>query len=188
MCGEYGEKLDRPHYHAMLFGCDFNDRVFYKTNKNGDKVDTSKLLDETWQLGFCTVGDVTQQSARYVAGYVTKKISGEPKDDWYMGRVPEYGRGSNGIGLDYLVKFGSQWMNTDLLLLMVLSIVFRVIMMRSIRRLTVCILTLVKDERILDARGRPVDPNKDCRSFNRYKAVDTSKRAKLKLARRDYET
>jgi len=42
---------------------------------------------------------VTQQSARYVAGYVTKKISGEPKDDWYMGRVPEYGRGSNGIGL-----------------------------------------------------------------------------------------
>jgi len=161
---------------------------FTRPNKNGDKVDTSKLLDETWQLGFCTVGDVTQQSARYVAGYVTKKISGEPKDDWYMGRVPEYGRGSNGIGLDYLVKFGSQWMNTGFIVIDGSKYRIPRYYDEKYKALDGLHFDVVKDERILDARGRPVDPNKDCRSFNRYKAVDTSKRAKLKLARRDYET
>jgi len=48
---------------------------------------------------------------------------------------------SNGIGLDYLVKFGSQWMNTGFIVIDGSKYRIPLIMMRSIRRLTVCILT-----------------------------------------------
>lgn len=113
MCGEYGGRTARPHYHAILFGCDFPDRRYYKTNSNGDRLDVSQSLEETWELGLCTVGDVTYQSASYVAGYVQQKIVGLAKDDYYMGRKPEYGLGSNGLGKDYVRKYGNKLLELD---------------------------------------------------------------------------
>lgn len=187
MCGEYGDMKDRPHYHAMLFGCDFNDKVKYKKNANGDWLYTSKLLEDTWQLGFCTIGDVTQQSCRYVAGYVTKKITGAVAPDYYGDRLPEYGRGSNGLGLEYLRQFGHQWMTTGFIVID--GSKYRIPRYYDIkfRELDALAHDVVKDKRILNARDRPVDENKDCRTFNRYQAVDISKRAKLKSRSRDYE-
>lgn len=76
MCGEYGEKTFRPHYHACIFGHDFDDKQYYATNKNGDKLFTSPTLEKLWPYGFSTIGAVTFESAAYVARYVVQKITG----------------------------------------------------------------------------------------------------------------
>lgn len=82
MCGEYGDDRSRPHFHACLFGIDFDDREFLKVTKAGSRIYTSKVLDSVWtdkgggSIGFATVGDVTFDSAGYVARYVMKKRLG----------------------------------------------------------------------------------------------------------------
>lgn len=97
-CGEYGEKLGRPHYHACLFGHDWIDKIPFKENKNGDMLYTSKRLDDLWTdpisgeaLGFCTTGDVTFQSAAYCARYIMKKINGDQSEKHYERMDPETG-------------------------------------------------------------------------------------------------
>lgn len=77
-CGEYGDKLGRPHYHAILFGIQFEDLKEYKYY-NGNMLYTSDILSKIWGKGFVTVGDVTFESAAYVARYVLKKINGKDK-------------------------------------------------------------------------------------------------------------
>jgi hypothetical protein len=70
MCGEYGDKFKRPHFHAILFGQNFHDR------KNMGRVDTSDTLTRLWAKGFTTVGNATHQSAGYIARYTVKKQYG----------------------------------------------------------------------------------------------------------------
>ena len=111
-CGEYGDKNNRPHYHAIWFNLFFNDRVKYKQNDNGDWIYTSEKLDNIWKLGKCTVGDVTFQSARYVAQYVMKKVTGDQAQHHYqrfneltgswVRIAPEFVTMSNGIGEKWL--------------------------------------------------------------------------------------
>jgi hypothetical protein len=72
-CGSYLEGPGRPHYHAILFGYDFNDKEMY-SNKNGYPLYISDELTRTWQRGLATVGTVTFDSCAYVARYVMKKI------------------------------------------------------------------------------------------------------------------
>lgn len=82
-CGEYGPKFGRPHYHAILFGFDFPDRQYLMT-KNGHRLYTSEMLDCAWQSrGFSTVGNVTFESAAYVARYIMKKVTGDQASDHY---------------------------------------------------------------------------------------------------------
>lgn len=71
-CGEYGDTLYRPHYHALLFGHRPNDLVKFFV-KNGMTTYLSASLEKVWQLGFVTVSEVTLASAAYVAQYVLKK-------------------------------------------------------------------------------------------------------------------
>lgn len=105
-CGEYGDKLDRPHHHACLFGLDFPDKVLWSVRDNV-KLYRSKILENLWEFGHSTIGDVTFESAAYVARYCMKKITGDKADAYYAGRVPEYTTMSRrpGIGLDWLKKF-----------------------------------------------------------------------------------
>lgn len=77
MSGEYGEKDQRPHYHAILFGVRFADMVYLKKSPSGENLYTSATLDKLWGKGFTSVGNVTFQSAAYVARYVMKKVNGE---------------------------------------------------------------------------------------------------------------
>ena len=101
MCGEYGDELSRPHYHALLFGYDFQDKRFHKRIK-GNPSYTSSRLSELWGKGFCTIGAVTIESASYVARYILKKQKGKDARAHYMhtdtdtgeiiDRVPEYTR------------------------------------------------------------------------------------------------
>lgn len=90
MSGEYGGKTNRPHYHAILFGIDFHDRKYLKTTGAGEKLYTSDTLDNLWGLGFASVGNVTFESASYVARYVIKKMDGEKKNK-YERTNPETG-------------------------------------------------------------------------------------------------
>jgi hypothetical protein len=89
-CGEYGERLSRPHYHACLFGIDFHDRVPFGIT-NDIVTFTSQTLEKLWGKGFCTVGELTYESAAYTARYIMKKITGKKADEHYQ-VVDEYGQ------------------------------------------------------------------------------------------------
>ena len=86
--GEYGEKNDRPHYHAVIFNCNFSDR---KPLKGFKGLTTSETLNSIWGKGYSSIGDVTFESASYVAGYIQKKITGKLKDSHYAVIDPKTG-------------------------------------------------------------------------------------------------
>lgn len=113
-CGEYGEKNGRPHYHACLFGFDFPDKTLWKIS-NGHRLYVSESLQDLWPYGFSTIGDVTFESAAYVARYIMKKINGDLAEQRYFDRDtgevinPEYTTMSRrpGIGRGWLEKYMS---------------------------------------------------------------------------------
>lgn len=88
-CGEYGEQRERPHYHALMFNYDFGDKKLW-TIRRGNPLYTSEALEEAWQLGYCSVGALTYQSAGYVARYIMKKVTGGSSSAHYQGRKPEF--------------------------------------------------------------------------------------------------
>lgn len=71
-CGEYGEKFGRPHYHALIFNFDFDDKEPFFV-KNGHTNYTSDTLQALWPFGHSVVGELTYESAAYVSRYTTKK-------------------------------------------------------------------------------------------------------------------
>lgn len=82
-CGEYGESSGRPHYHACFFGLDFSDKVFY-SETGGNRLYTSKILDELWTHGECKIGSLSFESAAYVARYCLKKVTGGAAEAHYL--------------------------------------------------------------------------------------------------------
>lgn len=120
MAGEYGDQHGRPHFHACLFGCFFPDRVLYRELPSGSNLFTSAELEGYWPHGFSSVGDVTFESAAYIARYCMKKITGAPAKEHYslvhpdtgevIDRVPEFNRMSlkPGIGAGWLEKFHAE--------------------------------------------------------------------------------
>lgn len=116
--GEYTEGYWRPHFHALIFGFAFSDRKLFSRN-DGYPLYSSGRLDRLWGKGFCTVGDVSVQSAGYVARYAMKKVNGQNADVHYTrvdlrtGEVyqlpPEFAYMSNrpGVGADWFRRFSS---------------------------------------------------------------------------------
>jgi hypothetical protein len=92
-CGEYGEKNNRPHYHAIIFGMDFKDKELF-TVRDEIRLYTSEILSELWPHGFSTIGDVTFESCAYVARYVLKKQKGKNAEDHYIRWDPSTGEGT----------------------------------------------------------------------------------------------
>lgn len=107
-CGEYGERTRRPHYHAVVFGYDFEDKKFYDT-KGGNDVYTSDTLSRIWRNGNCLVGECTFESAAYVARYIVSKYATEDKYYTDNNIYPEFSRMSRkpGIGRDWYDRFKS---------------------------------------------------------------------------------
>lgn len=116
-CGEYGENLSRPHHHAILFNFDFLDKTYW-TTQNGHDLYRSETLEELWPFGYVLIGDVTIESAGYVARYTTKKVYGPDGYDHYCeldienGEIlsikePEYATMSRrpGIGKDWYDRY-----------------------------------------------------------------------------------
>ena len=115
-CGEYGDKYSRPHYHACLFNFDFSDKLLFRTTPQGNNLYISDKLNKLWPFGFATIGDVTFESAAYVARYVMKKRTGEMAKEHYRyvdpdgvvtDRLPEYTTMSRrpGIGAGFAQRF-----------------------------------------------------------------------------------
>lgn len=90
LCGEYGEQLERPHYHIILFGYAFEDKRKTAKSQSGEDQWTSETLDSLWQKGKATIAEVTYDSAAYVAGYCVKKITGDQAESHYGDRLPEF--------------------------------------------------------------------------------------------------
>lgn len=73
-CGEYGENTKRAHYHACLFGIDFQDKKPFR--RIGEHwLYISQELTEIWGHGNTSIGSLTFETAAYTARYVTKKLS-----------------------------------------------------------------------------------------------------------------
>lgn len=84
LCGEYGPRTLRPHYHALLFG-----------------VSPELPLEDIWGLGFVTSELVTPARVSYVTGYVIKDSpvpKGRRKPYRQMSRRP-------GIGADFFERY-----------------------------------------------------------------------------------
>lgn len=75
LCGEYGDSLLRPHYHAIIWG----------------PVLTAQLVEELWKLGYCSLAPVTVERAAYVAKYSLKKITGDRAKAHYSRTDPGTG-------------------------------------------------------------------------------------------------
>nr|DAV55802.1 MAG TPA: Replication associated protein [Microviridae sp.] len=83
-CGEYGGQFSRPHYHALIFGYDFPDKIIASQGDNPTY--TSAILAKLWPLGDPfqqRVGALTFESAAYVARYAMKKITGQAAKAYY---------------------------------------------------------------------------------------------------------
>lgn len=115
-CGEYGEETQRPHYHACIFGEDFSEdrEVLFKTPR-GDSVFISDRLSEVWGLGHATIGELTFESAAYVARYCLKKVTGEKAISHYGDRQKEYVTMSRrpGVGATWYDSFHSEVYPSD---------------------------------------------------------------------------
>lgn len=88
MCGEYGERLKRPHYHAALFGCFFPDQVLHHVTQTGSHLFTSAILTKLWPHGLSSIGELNRESAAYIARYVMKKRTGEQAETAYRRTDP----------------------------------------------------------------------------------------------------
>lgn len=121
MAGEYGEEFRRPHFHAILFGVFFPDREFFRNGPGGHKLWRSATLERLWPHGFSSIGDVTLESAAYVARYVTKKVTGDRAAEHYgeicepvtgeiRAKVPEFNRMSlkPGIGAEWFRRYQAE--------------------------------------------------------------------------------
>jgi hypothetical protein len=107
MCGEYGDKLGRPHYHALLFGFDFPDKKAFKVTGSGELIYVSEFLQSVWKKGYSSIGRLTFSSAAYVARYCMKKVTGKNAYEHYQGRQPEYTCMSRrpGIAKEWISKY-----------------------------------------------------------------------------------
>lgn len=102
LVGEYGDQTWRPHYHAAIFGLD--------PVLGGGDDGRKGIIQETWKAGHTYCGDLTVQSASYICGYVTKKMT--KKDHPALkGRYPEFARMSlrPGIGAPAMMDVASSF-------------------------------------------------------------------------------
>lgn len=101
--GEYGSQSYRPHYHALIFGLHLDDLEVVSHNFCGTPYYTSSLIEKCWPFGIHIIGQVTWQSAAYVARYTMKKathgfdkryydVAGIESEFQTMSRVPGLAR------------------------------------------------------------------------------------------------
>lgn len=135
-CPKFLPTIGRPHYHALLFNFDFDDKKVWKMSGQFP-IYRSSLLEKLWDKGHSSVGELTYDSAAYVARYTTKKISGEKAPERYgpqycpyppespivegqvlKGRflkIPEFGHPSSrpGLGKSHFLRYWREIYEND---------------------------------------------------------------------------
>lgn len=127
--GEYGDIGLRPHYHALLFNCDFHSKDVVRVDPKIGPVYTSSELAELWPVGSHEIGSVTPSSADYCCRYSLKKINGDKADAHYNRVSPIDGNTYRvatefmvssrrpGIGATWLEKFKGDAFPSDFLII-----------------------------------------------------------------------
>jgi hypothetical protein len=104
VCGEYGSKRDRPHYHMIIFNAD------------------AEKVQRAWSeyragfgyvpFGSIYIGEVNEASIGYTLKYMQKpgKIPKHKNDD----RLKEFSLMSKGLGQNYLSDVMITWHKKDL--------------------------------------------------------------------------
>lgn len=90
MAGEYGSTFGRPHFHACIFGYDFHDKKLFKRTSSGSLIYTSENLKTLWPHGYSSIGDVTFESAAYVARYIMQKYNGQMEENKHITQDEHY--------------------------------------------------------------------------------------------------
>ncbi len=105
VCGEYGGKRHRPHYHMIIFNAD------------------AEKVERAWSeykagfgyvpFGTLFIGEVNEASIGYTLKYMQKpgKIPMHRNDD----RVKEFSLMSKGLGANYITDNMSKWHKNDML-------------------------------------------------------------------------
>lgn len=78
-CGEYGTKTLRPHYHVILYNCDFSDKKKWRITDQGHQVFISETLTKLWGLGNAEFGYASPASIAYLYKYILKKKTKKEK-------------------------------------------------------------------------------------------------------------
>lgn len=101
VCGEYGSRFFRPHYHAIIFNCP-----------------SPNLVMRAWMLDNKPIGDVhfgqvSGASVMYTLKYMCKekRIPLHSNDD----RLPEFALMSKRLGASYLSEEICNWHHADML-------------------------------------------------------------------------
>lgn len=111
-CGEYGEWNGRPHYHALLFNCDFRDKYTV-----GKELYEAPTLSTLWTYGIANFGTARPGAANYIAQYSLKKQYHKPQ--WFNetdGYVDEdgvwYPRTRPFLRMSNRPAIGTGWLDT----------------------------------------------------------------------------
>lgn len=131
-CGEYGEKNGRPHYHMSIFnlcaatlGLPFDvdgetsrriaiydmGKVFKLSqglyDENGNEFWQSSVVSKFWPFGNHKIYRANKNTFQYVAGYVTKKLTGlKSKERRLLGLLPEFQKQSRpSIGYPWFSRY-----------------------------------------------------------------------------------
>jgi len=100
-CGEYGEKTNRPHYHAIIFGLGLSSHSI-----GSDGTLSGGPVYDSWNKGIIHMGTASWDSARYISGYIDKKYLGKLGDSLYKQKhkEPPFQLASYGFGLRFAVE------------------------------------------------------------------------------------
>lgn len=109
-CGEYGDRNERPHYHAILYNLNLPLDTFFEPRIiNHETYYRNKIIERAWQKGISNISEATWNNIAYTARYITKKVNGKLSEQLYnsRGQDKEFMRTSRrpGIGKPYYDKY-----------------------------------------------------------------------------------
>lgn len=94
---EYG-KNGKKHWHLACFGYDYSDKECI-SQKNGIPLYKSNILENQWGHGICSIGNIEEASAMYLAQYMEKDIKNGNTNNSKKAKSHH-----KGIGLPYFMR------------------------------------------------------------------------------------